>query len=153
MDCHWSSLVWKIYYEKWCVSIRLSYLDLMKTSQGEPYSFGGSKFMNASSGEGWSVTLWRILWGRVITWDHEDLVCPYFLHHPCCEFVILVNSSLGRNFQRFSIESLKSQNFAIFLNRWSYGVLLYEIFTIGESSGWSKTMSLMKPPSFILKLR
>ena len=68
-------------------------------------------------------------------------------------FVILVNSSLGRNFQRFSIESLKSQNFAIFLNRWSYGVLLYEIFTIGESSGWSKTMSLMKPSSFILKLR
>ena len=68
-------------------------------------------------------------------------------------FVILVNSSLGRNFQRFSIESLKSQNFAIFLNRWSYGVLLYEIFTIGESSGWSKTMSLMKPLSFILKLR
>ena len=68
-------------------------------------------------------------------------------------FVILVNSSLGRNFQRFSIESLKSQNFAIFLNRWSYGVLLYEIFTIGESSGWSKTMSLIKPPSFILKLR
>lgn len=39
------------------MSIRLSYLDLMKTSQGEPYSFGGSKFMNASSGEGWSVTL------------------------------------------------------------------------------------------------
>ena len=104
MDCHWGVALRKVLYQEWCVSTRKTWTQHL----GLTNMFCMNRFRDWEKLLGhYCILVLVFSWREVIS---ESSVYAHFL---ISSFLIYLNSS--RLFYR-----------------WSYGILLYEIFTIGK---------------------
>ena len=143
MDCHWGVALRKIFYQEWCVSTRKTWTLQLSSMRMVLYEiFSGLQ----------KVTWLLLYFGLFIllVWAHlsEKWLFSFFMVSDqrstpmtLCMFPSPPHSPFPLTPKMFWLNLFLQERNFIALNlsrlfyRWSYGVLLYEIFTIGKLLG------------------